>query len=121
MYALKSCRSELNPSQIQRVFHALKPIASPILLMRACVGMITPILLIPNHESSSKYLLAGLGHLDTFLDEIVTPDGDVAKVNGQVLATLLTEGVALVADGDGLVGDAITAGGEVAREHLEKG
>lgn len=68
-----------------------------------------------------EYLLAGLGHLDTLLDEVVTPYGDVAQVNGKILSTLLAEGVALVADGDGLVGDAVTAGGEVAREHLEKG
>ena len=45
-----------------------------------------------------EYLLAGLGHLDALLDEVVTPDGDVAQVNRQVLSTLLAEGVALVAD-----------------------
>jgi hypothetical protein len=43
---------------------------------------------------------------------------DVAQVNGEILASSLTVRVALVANGHGLAGDAITADGKVSWEDL---
>lgn len=64
-------------------------------------------------------LVASLPRLDDVADSELSVVLDVAQVNGEILAAGLAVRVALVADRNGLAGDAIAADGKVAWEDLE--